>query len=86
MPGAHDNKPEQWVPWDELNWFRTQGARRCSFQQLSAATGMSKGYLCDLERGRREPSHEVYTKLAEALGVPQYILRKRTRAERRMAA
>lgn len=37
---------------------------------LSVKTGISQGYLSDLESGRRAGTPETITKLAEALNVP----------------
>lgn len=70
--------------WEELRVFRTkEGA---TLTDLAKTADLSLGYISDLERGRREPTPQVVKKLSEVFGVPQYMLRKRSRAERRDAA
>lgn len=44
--------------------------REMTIEQLSSATGLSRGYLSRLERGEKAPSIASVVKLAEALEVP----------------
>lgn len=38
--------------------------------ELAARLGLSQGYLCDLEHGKRSPTLDVVQRLAAALGGP----------------
>ena len=38
--------------------------------QLGERSGVSQGYISDLERGEKEPTVSVAKKLAAALGIP----------------
>jgi transcriptional regulator with XRE-family HTH domain len=40
-----------------------------SQSQLAEAAGLSKGGICDLEAGRRQPAWDTVQRLAAALGV-----------------
>lgn len=42
--------------------------------QLSLRAGLSKAYLSDLERGRRNPSLLTLERIASALGLPLTLL------------
>lgn len=49
----------------------------CSLRQLAKKTGLSHGFLCDLEHGRSNPSLANLRLLAEAMGVePEFFLTK----------
>jgi transcriptional regulator with XRE-family HTH domain len=37
-------------------------------QQLSVATGLTEGYICNMERGQKVPSLTTLLRLAVALG------------------
>ena len=43
----------------------------CGLTQLAVAleAGLSKSYLCDVEKGRRNPSFAIICRIAKALGV-----------------
>lgn len=43
--------------------------RSLTARALATAAGVSAGHLSDIEAGRRQPSDDVRTRLAEALGV-----------------
>lgn len=64
-------------PRDDIGW-RIVAARieqQMSQRKLAENAGISRSYLCDLERGRgAEPSRKVVAKLAEALAVPPAFL------------
>ena len=42
---------------------------RLSQLELSIDSGVNKNYICDLEKGRRNPSLDVLERIADALGV-----------------
>lgn len=74
------------VVWWELRTIREKdGHSLTSLAKIVPAgpgqkkQGMSLGYLCDLENGRREPSPEIVRRLATALKVPVSVLMKDTR-------
>lgn len=75
MAGKHDNNPRYWTAWDELRQQRTE-VRGISLRALAARSGYSPTHISDLEKGRREPTDEVYRRLAKALRVPRYVLIK----------
>lgn len=39
-------------------------------KELSELAGVSRPYLCDLEKNRRGAKPETYLRIADALGVP----------------
>lgn len=45
--------------------------------QLAQLIGTSRGFICDLEKGRRTASIEVAVKISKALGYPKESLIKR---------
>lgn len=51
-----------------------------TFASLAAATGYGKGYLHDLENGRRKGNPAVIKALAAALNVPMSMLETRRAA------
>ncbi len=51
-----------------------RAALKISQMDLAARTGMSAGYIGEIEIGRKYPSPESIEKLAEALEVPPYRL------------
>jgi transcriptional regulator with XRE-family HTH domain len=77
-------QPKQPVVWWELRVIREKDGH--SLTSLARVVppapgqkrppGMSLGYLCDLENGRREPSPEITARLAKALRVPVSVLTK----------
>jgi transcriptional regulator with XRE-family HTH domain len=42
---------------------------RLSQLELSIDSGVNKNYICDLEKGRRNPTLDVLERIADALGV-----------------
>lgn len=49
--------------------------RKYTLRKLANLTGLSHGYIADIERGRCNPSLKSLTKLAKSLGVkPEYFL------------
>lgn len=76
-------RPEVW--WELRTIREKDGHSLTSLAKIVPAgpgqkkkTGMSLGYLCDLENGRREPSPEIVRRLATALRVPVSVLMKDT--------
>jgi transcriptional regulator with XRE-family HTH domain len=64
-------------PRDDIGWRvrMTRVEQMVSQRALAARAGISRSYLCDMERGRgADPSRKVVAKLAEALGVPSAFL------------
>ena len=53
-------------PWRLKAWREERGL---SLVELATAAGTSKGYLSDLERGKRPFNARIATKLAAALGI-----------------
>jgi transcriptional regulator with XRE-family HTH domain len=43
-------------------------------EQLTAAAGMERSYVSDLERGTRNPSVAALSRIADALGVEPHVL------------
>ena len=43
--------------------------KKMSQLDLSVESGVNKNYICDLEKGRRNPSISVLERIAEALNV-----------------
>lgn len=62
--------------WDQLRVIRTKDGQ--SLAELSRTSGVSLGYLSDLEGGHRWPNSTQVKKLARALNVPVSVL-ERTR-------
>ncbi|MEU8193462.1 helix-turn-helix transcriptional regulator [Microbispora amethystogenes] len=55
-----------------------------TLEDVARAVGMSKQYLSEVERGRKEPSSEMLHSVCHALGLPiEHLL---TRAVRRITA
>lgn len=52
-----------------VNLKRLRLAAGLSQAELAESSGVPRGYIADLEQGRREPGWEVALKLAAALGV-----------------
>lgn len=73
MPKQPEQQPFR--PWVELTVLREKDGM--SKTGLAANVGMSLGYLCDLENGKREPNAVMRKKLALALNVPVSMLEKR---------
>lgn len=61
--------------WIELRVLREKDGQ--SLTQLSKESGVSLGYLSDLENGKRPPNPRVILKLARALNVPKSMLEPR---------
>jgi transcriptional regulator with XRE-family HTH domain len=61
--------------WIELRVLREKDGH--SLSSLSRESGVSLGYLSDLENGKRRPSAPVIAKLARALNVPKSMLEPR---------
>lgn len=62
--------------WDELRVTRTKDGQ--SLAELARTSGVSLGYLSDLEGGHRWPNPTQVKKLAKALNCPVSVL-ERTR-------
>ena len=62
--------------WDQLRVLRTKDGQ--SLAELSRNSGVSLGYLSDLEGGHRWPNPTQVKKIAAALHVPMSVL-ERTR-------
>lgn len=45
-------------------------AKGINQKELSELAGVSRPYLCDLEKNRRGAKPETYQRIADALGVP----------------
>lgn len=63
--------------WQELRVIRTKDGQ--SLAELSRTSGISLGYLCDLEGGHRWPNPTQVKKVALALNCPVSVL-ERTRS------
>lgn len=48
--------------------------RGLTLEQVRDRTGLSKGYLCEIEHGEKNPTLDVLALLAEALCVPASAL------------
>ncbi|HEY8347447.1 MAG TPA: XRE family transcriptional regulator [Symbiobacteriaceae bacterium] len=51
-----------------IRWARTQ--KGITLQELSERSGLSKGFICQLENDKSSPSLQALEKLASALNVP----------------
>lgn len=60
--------------WDELRVARTKDGQ--GLAELSRSSGVSLGYLSDLEGGHRWPNPTQVKKLAIALNVPMSVLER----------
>lgn len=61
-------------PWNELRVIRTKDGH--SLASLSKASGVSLGYLSDLEGGHRWPNATQLKKLALALNCPVSVIER----------
>ena len=57
-----------------IRFLRKQ--KRWSQMELSFRAGLNKNYICDLEKGRRNPTLEVLEKIAIALEISLEFLFK----------
>ena len=65
-------------PWHQVILLRDLKGMRSV--DLARAAGISRGYMSDLELGRRWPTHTVTVKIATALDAPpNMIARQRQR-------
>jgi len=62
--------------------YEARMARGWTFRAASEALGLSSGYLCDLERGRRVPSLTVAVLLAGGYQLPDSVARSLYRVAR----
>lgn len=63
-------------PWQQVLLLRDLRVMRSV--ELARAAGISRGYMCDLESGRKLPSRIVTVKIAKALNTtPGAIARDR---------
>lgn len=69
MPQAPASTPN---PWLELRVIREKDGH--SLSSLARASGLSVGYISDLEKGRRKPNPRVIGVLADTLNVPRSVL------------
>ncbi|MDO2381929.1 helix-turn-helix transcriptional regulator [Mycobacterium avium subsp. hominissuis] len=65
--------------WDELRVIRTKDGH--SLASLSRESGISLGYLSDLEGGHRWPNPTQLKKLATALNCPVSVLERHRNAD-----
>lgn len=65
--------------WQELRVIRTKDGQ--SLAELSRTSGVSLGYLSDLEGGHRWPNPTQVKKLAAALNVPMSVLERHRNAD-----
>lgn len=65
--------------WDQLRITRTKDGQ--SLAELSRRSGVSLGYLSDLEGGHRWPNPTQVKKLALALNVPMSVLERHRNAD-----
>lgn len=70
--------------WQELRVIRDKDGS--SLSDLSRRSGISLGYLSDLEAGKRWPNAGVTKKLAEALKCPVSVLKRDEPAEEQVPA
>jgi transcriptional regulator with XRE-family HTH domain len=49
-------------------------AKRIRQQELARRVGCKQGYISQIERNSREPSLQLFRDIANALGVPPYVL------------
>ena len=64
----------QYGVWQELRVIRTKDGH--SLASLSKASGVSLGYLSDLEGGHRWPNATQLKKLSSALNCPMSVLER----------
>ena len=64
----------QYGVWQELRVIRTKDGH--SLASLSKASGVSLGYLSDLEGGHRWPNATQLKKIAAALNCPMSVLER----------
>lgn len=65
--------------WDQLRVIRTKDGQ--SLAELSRTSGVSLGYLSDLEGGHRWPNPTQIKKIAAALNVPVSVLERHRNAD-----
>lgn len=65
--------------WDQLRVIRTKDGQ--SLAELSRNSGVSLGYLSDLEGGHRWPNPTQVKKIATALNVPMSVLERHRNAD-----
>ena len=65
--------------WDQLRVLRTKDGQ--SLAELSRNSGVSLGYLSDLEGGHRWPNPTQVEKIAAALHVPMSVLERTKTAD-----
>jgi transcriptional regulator with XRE-family HTH domain len=52
-----------------MNVRALRQAKRLTIDQMAAMTGLSRGFLSQIETGKRQPGTETLRTIAEALGV-----------------
>jgi len=65
--------------WDQLRVIRTKDGQ--SLAELSRKSGVSLGYLSDLEGGHRWPNATQLKKIATALNVPISVIERHRPAD-----
>lgn len=66
-------------PWNELRVVRTKDGH--SLTSLAKASGVSLGYLSDLEGGHRWPNSVQLKKIASALNCPISVIERHRNAD-----
>lgn len=60
------------------NWLGSVRAKhKITYRQMSEATGLSAGYLCELEKGNSSPTLATLEALASAFGCTVWQMLKR---------
>lgn len=72
---AHDPKPERTLIADTL--LDARHAKSWSLRQAEKESGVSNGYISQVEKGTVRPSPDVLQKLASAYDVPYRLLMER---------
>jgi transcriptional regulator with XRE-family HTH domain len=63
-------KPRRLADYIGMSIRRLRMDREFTLQALSDESGISKSYLGDIEKGRKNPTTDVVEAIASALGVP----------------
>ncbi|HUY56293.1 MAG TPA: helix-turn-helix transcriptional regulator [Candidatus Micrarchaeaceae archaeon] len=56
--------------------YTASGANRCGSRRAASRAGISAGYMCDLEHGRRLPRLGTVERLEKAIGLPPRLLER----------
>jgi transcriptional regulator with XRE-family HTH domain len=69
-PGAKTVKQRRLADYIGFTVRRLRADRDFTLQALADESGVSKSYLGDIEKGRKNPTTDVIEAIADALGVP----------------